>query len=367
MYRSSIGCMVFGAFGAMLITIIDSKEGSLNKIYTQLNQLMPLGIIIGVIYEIRRSGGTRSMNIPVVLMTAYYFFFLGLLSFSKQGMIVPFFCWFLPICAMRFRLSTLQVMSTLFGILIIFEFLVPYSQYGRKFLVDAPDMSGRFAISMRLLSHPQDTREKFEETQREGPGESHYFNGAQGFWDRLNFVAVDDSLIDVTDQGHVYGPSPIAAAFVNAVPHFIMPNKPTQNFGNAYAHEIGGLSVDDFSTGISFSPTAEAYHLDRWRGVFVIAPLVWILVFFVLDSLLGDIRATPWGLLALASISHVAPEGGVTGAIALVTFGAEALVFSALFAAWVAPTIAAGVLGRDRRVARRTLELGPAVAAQSPQ
>ena len=360
MYRACIGCIVFGAFGAMLITVFDSSAGALNKIYTQLNQLMPLGIIIGVLYEIRSSGGKRSINIPVILTMIYYFFFLGLLSFSKQGMFIPFYCWVLPVCAMRFRLSHLQVINCLFGVFIVFQFLVPYSQYGRRFLVGTLTMSEKFDISKRLLSRPLDTREKYVETQNEGLGGAHYFNRAQGFWDRLNFIAVDDSLINVTDQGTEFGLSPIWGTFTNALPHFILPNKPSRNYGNIYAHEVGGLPDDDITTGISFSPTAEAYHLGRWSGIFIVAPLVWILLFFVLDSLLGDLRASPWGLLALALLSHTAPEGGVTGVISLVTYGVEVLIFCSFFATWLAPSIAVMVLGRDRRTARREISFAPA-------
>ncbi len=47
--------------------------------------------------------------------------------------------------------------------------------------------------------------------------------------------------------------------------------------------------------------------------------------------------------------SHSAPEGMLTGVIALLTFGVEVLVFCALFATWVAPLLATAVLGPDRR------------------
>jgi hypothetical protein len=88
--------------------------------------------------------------------------------------------------------------------------------------------------------------------------------------------------------------------------------------------------------------------MDKWRGVLVVAPLIWFVLFFVLDSLLGDLRTTPWGLLALALISHIAPEGALTGAIYLVTVGVEILIFCAFFAAWVAPLFGDAVLGPQR-------------------
>ena len=155
-----------------------------------------------------------------------------------------------------------------------------------------------------MLENPSEARDSLAEENAAG-----YFNTKQGFWDRLQFISVDDGLNNLTDQGRQFGLLPITASIANAVPHIFWPNKPVYNFGNLYAHEIGGLPDEDTSTGISFSPTAEAYHMMGWKGIFVVAPLVWLAMFIVFDSLFGDLRATPWGLLVIAQISHTAPEG----------------------------------------------------------
>ena len=120
MYRSAIGCIVFGIVGGAIISLLGESAFRLNTAFTQLNHLIPLGIIIGVMYEIRRSGGTRSANLPVILAAVYIFIFYGLLAFSKQGMFTPIVCWLLPVCALRFRLSMLQVISCIVGIFIVF-------------------------------------------------------------------------------------------------------------------------------------------------------------------------------------------------------------------------------------------------------
>jgi len=356
MYRVSIGCIVFGITGGAALALLSTHQ--LNTAFNQLNQLLPLGIIIGVISEIRRSGGTRSVSIPVALAAAYFFLFFGLLSFSKQGMLMPLACWFVPVCALRFRLSTLQIISGLLGVVVVFQYLVPYAQYGRRYLADGQTISQRMDIALRLLEHPAETRQQFIETTASDRG---YFNTPQGFWDRLQFISVDDGLINITDQGKVFGLTPIGSSFLNAIPHVFWPDKPAFNFGNIYAHEIGGLSEDDNSTGISFSPTAEAYHLDKWRGVLVVAPLIWLLMFFMFDSLFGDLRTTPWGLLVLAELSHVAPEGALSGLINFMTFGTEILIFCALFATWVAPVFAIAVLGPDRRRVVRPIITRPSI------
>jgi hypothetical protein len=366
MYRSSVGCIVFSLAAPFMIGLLGNAGAKLNSAFTQLNDLLPLGILIGIMYEIRRSGGRRSINLPVAFGMIYLFSFFGIIGFSKQGMLTPLVCWILPICVMRFRLTRLQVAGCLLWVFLIFQYFVPYSQYGRRFIVDGQTFTQRLGISYDLLKHPEETRQHYLDTQKEGALGNHYFNTAQGFWDRLNFIAVDDALIDITNQGRVFGYSPIVYSIINTAPHFILPDKPVVNFGNVYAHELGGLSEDDTTTGISFSPTAEGYHMGKWVGLLVVAPLIWFVIFVSFDSVFGDLRATPWGLLVLAGLSHTAPEAALYGAIYFLTYGMAAFTLCAFFATWVAPTFATAVLGPDRRIRPAQSVLQSAVVPRNP-
>src|SRR6185437_161455 len=196
-----------------------------------------------------------------------------------------------------------------------------------------------------------------------------YYDKPQGLFDRLQFVSVDDSLISFTErEDRTVGLGPVLEAFANTVPRVIWHNKPAPHFtGNFYAHEMGGLSEEDTTTGISFSPTAEAFHMDKWLGVMVIAPILWFLTFIVCDSLFGDLRATPWGLLVLVEISHVAPEAALSGLIHFLTFGIEALIFCALFATYVAPYFAIPVIGPDRSKTKPRFSFQPELAHEPAQ
>jgi hypothetical protein len=354
MYRASVGCIVVGVAGGFVIALLGESGALLQSAFTQLNELIPLGIIIGTMCEIRRSGGTRSANLTVVFSGVWYFFFYGVIAYSKQGMLEPLLCWLLPVCALRYRLALWQVLSCVLTLFVIFHYLVPYAQYGRSFAEENVTFSQRASAAIALLEHPEKTRQAYEEAS----GIAGYYDEPQGFWDRLQFISTDDELINYTDQGHVFGLMPIEISFLNAIPHVFWPDKPQVNIGNVYAHEMGHLADTDESTGISFSPTAEAFHMAGWVGVLVVAPLLWCLFFIVFDSLLGDLRATPWGLLAVAMIGHTAPEGGLSIMIYLLTFGTVILTFCAIFATWVAPIFAIPVLGPDRgrRVDRIALE-----------
>jgi hypothetical protein len=372
MFRASVGCIIFGTLAGYGIDLLGESGRPLQTAFAQLNNLIPVGIIIGVINEIRRSGGTRCANLFVIIGTAFLFF-LGAIGFSKQGMIEPLFCWFLPIWALRYRLSMLQVAGLCFSVFVVFYYFVPFAQYGRGHLQEDPTFSERFALAANLLEHPNQTRRAFltdedEEAYLGLKGLGSYYNTPQGFWERLQFISVDDTLNNYTDQGHVFGLLPVEYGFVNIIPHFIWPTKPGGNLGNMYAHEMTGEAQGegDVTTGISFSPTAEAYHIARWAGILVLAPILWFILFIIYDSVVGDVRASPWGLLALLVLSHAAPEAGIAGTIYLWSVNIEGLVFCAFFAAWFAPLLAIIVIGPGGTGVKDNLSFPPIISTRIP-
>jgi hypothetical protein len=146
-------------------------------------------------------------------------------------------------------------------------------------------------------------------------------------------------------------------AFENLVPHFLWPNKPTIHFGNFYAHEMGGLAADDVTTGISFSPSGEAFHTGRWMGVLLWAPLIWIALFTLFDSLCGDTRTSPWGLLMCAYFAHTAPETGLGGAIFSMGNVAVGLIVAAVASAYIMPVLGTLFKGPGQVAVRRELPI----------
>ena len=116
-----------------------------------------------------------------------------------------------------------------------------------------------------------------------------------------------------------------------------------------YAREMGNLAEDDITTGISFSPTGEAFRLAGWTGVFIVAPLFWFVTFTLFDSLCGDVRNSPWGLIIIIVFSHLAPEGGVGGMVYAMGYITAALFFSAYMAAYLMPIVGDLVIGPNRR------------------
>jgi hypothetical protein len=212
------------------------------------------------------------------------------------------------------------------------------------------------STSISLLSNLGYVREQYLATEADSfeDRRSGYFNTPQGFFDRLQLVAMDDAIINITERGQVYGLYPIFAYFENLIPHFFWPDKPRLNYATMYAQEIGGiLPEDDTTTGISFTPSAEGFHLARWTGLLLVAPILWIMLFTVFDSLCGDARKSPWGLLAIPLFAHTAPEGGLGGVIYMLGLGSFSIVFAAYTAAYLMPIIGTLVVGPEKAVIRR--------------
>ncbi|HZL28014.1 MAG TPA: hypothetical protein VFC39_15930, partial [Acidobacteriaceae bacterium] len=138
---------------------------------------------------------------------------------------------------------------------------------------------------------------------------------------------------------------------INVIPHFLYPDKPKIGFGNVYAHQINTLAPDDDSTGVSFSPSADAYHEGQMTGLLLVEPLMFMLVFVVLDSVIGDVRANPVGLLTTILISRAASEG--------MLWSTPSLIGQALFTNVLAAYICAYVLPMLGSIFNKTI-IGPA-------
>ena len=364
MQDATVGCMVVG-IGFFVLSIFNhGGAGTVVSALNQLNRFLPLAIIFGVTHQIRKSGGSRSVNSAVFLTWGMMFVCYGLIGFSKEGMFTPLLCWVVAAGAQRYRLTLPQIVGIGLSVLFTFYYLVPYSQDGRNYKSATGSFFEDAQISWGLLQHLDLSRDRYEEANKyQGTQEnSSYFSQPVGFLNRLQMISMDDRLVDVTERGGVFGLSPVLVDFENLVPHFLWPGKPVPAYGNLFAHEIGGLAEDDTTTGVSFTPSGEAYHLAKWTGVLIVAPLIWTLLFTTVDSLCGDVRKSPWGLLMIALFAHVAPEGMLNGAIYTVGYGSLSLIFGAFASAYVMP-----VLGRLATGSRTRFDLERVVVRPLPR
>jgi len=346
MLSAATGCMIVGLFLTAIFTVVNYQPGTLLSALAQLDRFLPVAMILGVIYQIRKSGGTSSTN-SLVFVSGAAIFISGVVSFSKQGMFTPMLCWLIAAASQRYRTSGFQIIGFVLAMAFMVYYLVPYSQYGRGYMINSTMASKvdvfttNMSTAITMLSDLGHVRQEFEATTVSARNENapEYFDTPQGLFDRLQMISMDDAIINVTEQDGPFGYGPIIYDFENIVPHFLWPGKPSIDFGNVYAHEIGMIAEENTGTGISFSPIGEAFHIGRWVGVLLLAPIIWIMLFTLFDSLCGDVRKSPWGLLALVLFAHVAPEQGLAGPIGMLWFGAIGIIMAALAAAYVMPTL----------------------------
>ena len=352
---ASIGCIVAGIgvplLAGLLVTAGGNVFSPLFSAYNQINHFLPMGIILGVTAEIYGSGGKRSISVPVLLAWGWMYYNGVFLSFSKESLFLPPVCWLATGAALRYRFSRNQIVGGLLALFLFSRYMVPYCQYGRSFRSDDNTYSQNLAVSLDLMSRLEEVRLIYAANiaMIDPRAANEYFNKQEGIFERLQMFGIDDALNYVTEEVGPHGLTPIPGYFLNAIPHVIWPGKPNINMANVYGHEVG-LPESDLTTSISFSPVAEAYHDAKWIGVLAVAPCIWFLLFLIMDSLCGDTRKSPWGILALSLFAHDAPEGLLGGPIYLMTFGCVIISIIAFFSAYLLPLLAATLTGAKRKV-----------------
>jgi hypothetical protein len=339
---TAAGFVAVGAIALTLNLFVPARPGSVLSALNYINVFFPMGIIFGTIAAIRKSGGRRTVNV-VSAICIFQVFFFGFIGFSKQGMMTPIVCWLVAAMYCRLKIRTPHIIALTANALLAIFFITTWSG-GRDAVPDEGlDLYGHVQLAVFELQHFNDLEQTGMEiaSQNKDLGRSGYFNSEYGILDRLSIIEADDTLINFSDQGHYDGYFPIIAGFENWVPHFIEPNKPVVPSGNYYDHEMGVISDEDTTTGISFSPAAEAFHLDHWAGIFLLFPALMLLLFATVDLTVGNLRYTPWGLFLIVVFAHLAPEGGVGSPINFVFYGNIAMAVAIFFGARVAPVIGA--------------------------
>lgn len=330
-----IGCGVFSVLISLYLTfgVTSGGNGSFTSFLMQANRFPLLTIVLGIIYTVYRTSGKRSVSGPLLGMI-FYSAIGGILSFSKEQLISPFFTWAVTMALVGFQLNWKHLVMFGVGTFVLLTYLVPYAQYGRGFDQSVP----RPQLALYLLTHMSEVREA-DEANSGDQGPVHYYNNQYGLLHRFDLMSTDDALIDLTQRNGNFGYRPIVEGFENVIPHVLFPGKPTPAFGNVYAHEINILAPNDPYTGVSFTPSADAYHEGGAQGIVLVETAVLALVFFILDAFIGDVRRNPVGLLTTLLVVRGSVEGALWGAPLLIGQFLFTNILAVYICAYVLPLI----------------------------
>jgi hypothetical protein len=363
---AGLGCLVAWIGIIFAQSVWGQAPGGLVSALVQVNVFGPLGIILATIGAVKDSGGRRSTS-TISLLAICYFFYLGLTAFSKQAMLTPIVCWLVGVFYSRLRVRFVHIVALVLIGVLSFGFVSPLS--ASRDLAEDMDSVQRLELIGYLITHWSYFREHvkgLEEQQALG-GVNEWYNTPQGsLVERLTMVPPDDELFAFTAKGHYEGIDPIYQYFGNLAPHFINPDKQVTYSGNFYAHEMGvGLAEDDWSTGISFSPVAEAYHCLGWGGIFWLLPVIWIMLFTSVDFVVGDMTKYPWGLLIVVWFAHAAPEQLVGGMIYFMGYGNFGMMLAIIVVTRIAPILGTLFIGKTVSPAPRRMSRPRAVLPQT--
>lgn len=331
--QAAVGAALVGQFGMLLV------PKSYVSTFNQLNQLLPLSLILSVYATTRKTDGERSFSFFSFVVWVVATTENGLFTFSKQGLFTPALCWALGATIAGYRITFRRaiVVGVLGGSMALF--FTPISQIGRVYR-DRQDSQER---ALDLLMHPLETRELYTQVESEldkkDTGGYRWFDHNLGLLDRLTLFPIDDALIHRTDAGFSPGILPIQTYAINMIPRYLVKEKLVWSWGNRYAHEIGMLGRDDNTTGISFSPFADLYHEVQWWGLTVVCLPMYVFMFWFCDSLTGSIHDTIWASLYILLFSHNAAEAMFWGPFQAISIYAVMVVLLSLLSRYILPIL----------------------------
>jgi hypothetical protein len=341
---AGLGCILVSLANNAAGALFGVNPGGLLSALHQLDNFLPLGTLLATIGAINDSKGKRTVNF-VSGFGMLYMFSGGLTAFSKQGMLSPMVCWLLAVIYKQVDLRRSHLLAIAIGTYMAFFVFSPLS-LSRDLITPDMTYTDRLVLGIDSIIHIQRIRDHVK-TYGDTPPAHSYFNTAQNaLVQRLTMMGTDDALISLAATAEPLGWGPVVDDFMNFIPHALAPNKRTVLTGNYYGHEIGGmLADDDFGTGISFSPVSEAFRIQRWVGLFVILPGVWLLLFPLVEFICGDLKTSPWTLMPMLAAAHIAPEGLLSGQIYLLGFGNAGFLLGILVATRLSPTLGKLFLG----------------------
>ena len=315
-----VGAVITFGLGAMshlgvMGTGVDDgalQVGGLPGLLRQWSFCLSLAVVFSTAYVIEKSGGKRLLGwfngIP-----AAFFFALGILSASKQGMFEPLLLIGLTAVAFRFRFAVAHLVAGVMFLVLAVGVLFPFGQVARSYtrgygIVETITTTAEFATKhftsfegfRQLHEQYDDAAERLDLTQ--------YYERPIGLLERVSLIKMVDLLVTATVREGESEWDTISHGFKMVLPRFIYPDKPAINTGTYLGKKAGVISEDDWGTQISFGFIADSYSAFGWAGVALIPGIVTLCFLLLFNWFVGPLERNVWCVYLFAEFQHFFAE-----------------------------------------------------------
>jgi len=319
----SIASSIIGIVSLLLVGLygfegdLSVKKGDIFGYLNQFGGFVPLGVLLGTAFIIRKSNGTRSARwwtiLPMIFLTLD-----GIALETKTGIFQPALMWLLVCAAYGYKLNKKQVIGVLSVAIFAAYIIFPVVQYMRGFtrtgdLINRGKLVFQYLADNSLLS----IRENYiatEQLKEEGSADGYFYFGTdKGMLDRMSLIEMEDAIIYRTEVSVPRGAGPMVDGFLSMVPRVIWSDKAKWEAGsismvNVMGREIGILAPTDETTYISFSTFGSTFFMVGWAWSAALILAVLVPMFLIMDSFYGSVKTNMFALFVVLGNMHGAPE-----------------------------------------------------------
>ena len=253
----------------------------------------------------------------------------GVLSASKEGMLLPFLCWLVVVASSRHRFSWYGILGLAAVLFVALTFVYPFSQNARFPVRGAGTLSEKIDLIVEFIRDPSrfpDTTSTSEESSEFGTATSKV-----GIIARYSVLPSIGMLIDGDQKLGFTSIERYAPVLVSVVPHALWPDRPVPITSNELGHKAGfKMGAGDTTTGIAIGSPALFFDLGGWLALMVYTLLCFAVFFLLAIRVVGDSSAGIWGLVLIGT------EGNLAGNASPETMFSIVVTFLGMFFVLVA-------------------------------
>jgi hypothetical protein len=266
--------------------------------------LLAMSVMLSTYVRITTTGGKSVMNwyIASLLILAVV---PGVMSASKEGMLLPFLCWLVVVASSRHRFSWYGILGLAAVLFAVLTFVYPFSQNARFPVRSARTLSGKTDLIVLFIRDPSkfsDTTSTSEQSTEFGTATSKV-----GIIARYSVLPSIGMLIDGDQKLGFTSIERYAPVLVSVVPHALWPDRPVPITFNELGHKAGfRMGAGDTSTGIAIGSPAVFFDLGGWLALMVYTLLCFAIFFLLAIRVVPDSSAGIWGLVLIGTEGNLA-------------------------------------------------------------